>query len=210
MEPKWFAWGKALQVIAQNGLAYSTNAFDIQRFEEVRRIASEILASYGAVQPEMLEELFAGEKGYATPKVDVRGAIIQEDKILLVREYLDGGRWTLPGGWADVTDSPSEAVIREIGEEAGYAARAIKLAAVYDRNRHGHPYFYFSIYKMFFLCEITGSYQASTDQANIETGEAGFFSEDALPELSVGRVTPEEIHMLFRHHRQPSLPTEFD
>lgn len=207
MENKWMKWGRALQVIAQNGLAYSTNVFDIERFEAVRKIAAEILADHASMEAGQVEDVFALEKGYATPKVDVRGAVFQDDRILLVRENLDGGRWTLPGGWADVTDSPSEAVAREIVEEAGYETRVAKLAAVYDRSRHGHPQYYFSIYKLFFICEITGGAPAAE---TIETGGAAFFPEDDLPELSLGRVTPEEIHTLFRHYRRPDLPTEFD
>lgn len=205
-DPKWLEWGRALQTIAQNGLAYSKNPFDIERFEQVRQIAVEILATYSQVDAKPLAGLFDGEAGYATPKIDVRGAVIQDNKILLVRELMDQGRWTLPGGWADVSDAPSEAVIREIHEESGYEARPVKLAAVYDRRRHGHPAFYFTIYKLFFLCTLTGG----APTTSIETGGASFFAEDDLPELSIGRVTPDEIHMIFKHYRNPDLPTEFD
>lgn len=206
MEPQWLEWARALQSLAQNGLTYSKNPFDIERFEQVRSIAAEILAAHSELDSTILKELFTQESGYATPKVDVRGAVFRDNRVLLVQELLDQGRWTLPGGWADPTDSPSEAVVREIQEESGYEARAIKLAAVYDRNRRGHPVYYWSIYKMFFLCEITGGAPAKS----IETGEVGFFTEDDLPELSIGRVTPEEIHMLFNHYRNRDLPTEFD
>ncbi len=132
--------------------------------------------------------------------------MFQDGRILLVQELLDNGRWTLPGGWADVTDTPRQAVEREIVEETGYQARAVKLAAVYDRATRGHPPMYFSVYKLFFLCEITGGAPASS----IETGGIKFFAEDDLPELSLGRVTPQEIHMLFEHQRTPGLTTEFD
>ena len=206
MLPKWLEWGRALQALAQNGLAYSDNPFDIERFEAIRRISAEILASYSGMEAPRLEQLFNGEEGYATPKVDVRGAVFNEDAILLVRENMDGGRWTLPGGWADVGDTPSEAVLREIREEAGFEARVLKLAAVYDRNRRGHPAFYFSIYKLFFVCEIIGG----APSTSLETSEVDFFKEDNLPELSIARVTPAEIHTLFSHHRNPSLPTEYD
>jgi ADP-ribose pyrophosphatase YjhB (NUDIX family) len=206
MPPKWLEWVQALQTIAQNGLAYSKDPFDIQRFEAIRALSAEILATYTSVEPGPLLKLFTGEEGYATPKVDVRGAAFKENKILLVEELLDNRRWTLPGGWADVTDTPGQAVTREIWEESGYQARAVKLAAVYDRNSRGHPPMYYSCYKLFFLCEITGGAPAQS----IETGGAGFFDEDHLPELSISRVTPQEIHMLFEHYRHPELPTEFD
>ena len=204
--PKWLDWAQALQAIAQNGIAYSRNPFDVDRFKQVRQIAVDILASYSEVGEESLADLFDGESGYATPKIDTRGALFDHDQILLVRELMDNGRWTLPGGWADVSDSPSEAVEREVREETGYQARAVNLAAVYDRRLHGHPPFYFTIYKLFFICTITGGEPTTS----IETGGSAFFSEDHLPELSIGRVTPEEIHMLFRHYHDPGLATEFD
>lgn len=206
MLPKWLEWGRALQTIAQNGLAYAQNPFDIERYQAMRALSAEILATYSGMEPGPLLDLFSSEKGYATPKVDVRGAVIQDNKILMVKELLDHGRWTLPGGWADVTDTPRQAVEREIREESGFEAQAVKLAMVYDRTTRGHPPMYFSCYKFFFLCEITGGAAAES----IETGGVAFFGEDELPELSLGRVTPQEIHALFTHHRQPELPTEFD
>jgi ADP-ribose pyrophosphatase YjhB (NUDIX family) len=206
MEPKWLEWGQALQSIAQNGLAYSKNPYDLERFAAIRALASEILAAYTGMEAGPLLDLFAHEEGYATPKVDVRGALFQNNSILLVQEIQDNRRWTLPGGWADVTDTPSQAVLREIREESGYEARAVKLAALYDRSTRGHPPMYFSVYKLFFLCEITGGAPATS----METGGVEFFREDALPALSLGRVTPQEIHMLFEHYRHPELPTEFD
>lgn len=206
MEHRWLEWGRSLQMIAQNGLAYSKNPFDIERFEAVRQIAVEILAAHSGEEAAHLLDLFKQEEGYATPKIDVRGAVFRDNRILLVRELLDQGRWTLPGGWADAGDTPSGAVLREIREESGFEARTLKLAMVYDRDRHNHPRFYFSIYKLFFICEITGGAPALSN----ETGGVDFFSEDAIPELSIGRVTPEEIHTLFHHYRNPHIPTEFD
>lgn len=205
-EPKWLAWGRELQAIAQNGLSFSKNPFDIERFKAVRDLAADILTSYSNTEPETIADIFSQDEGYATPKVDVRGAVFIDGKILLVRELADGGRWTLPGGYADVTDTPAEAVTREIREESGYESRAVKLVAVYDRNKRGHPPYIFSIYKLFFLCEMTGGAPAQS----IETGGVGFFAEDQLPELSLGRVTPAEIHTLFMHLRHPDLQTEFD
>lgn len=206
LEPKWLRWGREIQSIAQSGLAYCQNPYDIERYEAMRHLAAEMLASQTVGDPAVIEDLFKHETGYATPKVDVRGALFRSDKILLVREIIDEGRWTLPGGWADVSDSPSEAILREIREETGFEARTLKLAAVYDRNRRGHPYLYFSIYKFFFLCEIIGGAPIES----FETGGVDFFSVDQLPELSLSRVTPQEIQMLFEHLKHPELPTEFD
>jgi ADP-ribose pyrophosphatase YjhB (NUDIX family) len=205
-EPKWLEWGRKLQSIAQNGLAYCKNPYDIERYEAMRALAAEILADHTQQNPAVLEKLFAAETGYATPKVDVRGAVFKNDRILLVRELADEGRWTLPGGWADITDTPSEAVEREIREESGYEAHAIKLAAVYDRTRRGHPFAYFSTYKLFFVCELTGGAPA----LSLETGGSEFFAADQLPELSLSRVLPAEIQTVFKHHYYPELPTEYD
>ncbi|MEH1946271.1 MAG: NUDIX hydrolase [Nostoc sp.] len=205
MQPKWLEWAQNLQAIAQNGLAYSEGPFDIERYQQLRAIATEIMASYSNVEHSYILDLFSRELGYATPKVDVRGAIFRDDTILLVKERVDGC-WTLPGGWADVGESASEAVVKEVYEESGYQARAIKLLAVYDRNKQGHPPLPFYVYKLFFHCELIGGSPSSS----IETEEVGFFPEGALPELSLGRVTPAQINRLFQHYRQPNLPTDFD
>lgn len=205
MQPKWLEWAQNLQAIAQNGLTYSDGVYDIERYKQLRAIATEIMASYSNVEHTYVFDLFNREVGYATPKVDVRGAIFRDDTILLVKERVDGC-WTLPGGWADVGESPSEAVVKEIYEESGYQARAIKLLAVYDRNKQGHPPLAFYVYKLFFHCELIGGSPSSS----IETEEVGFFPEGALPELSLGRVTPAQINRLFQHYRQPDLPTDFD
>jgi ADP-ribose pyrophosphatase YjhB (NUDIX family) len=207
MEPRWLQWSRQLQALSQTGLAFSKDRFDIERFKEIRRLAAEMMAAHCAVDAERIEALFAGQTGYATPKVDVRGAAFREGRILLVRETSDEGRWTLPGGWADVNESPGECVVREVREEAGFDTAVQKLAAVYDRARHPHrPPYPFHIYKMFFLCEIIGG-SAST---SLETSGVGFFAEDELPELSTSRVLAFQIHRMFEHRRDPALPTDFD
>ncbi|PHJ58621.1 ADP-ribose pyrophosphatase [Nostoc linckia z18] len=205
MEPKWLEWSQKLQAIAQNGLTYSEGVYDIERYKQLRAVATEIMATYSNVEHSYLLDLFSGEVGYATPKVDVRGAIFRDDTILLVKERADG-LWTLPGGWADVGESPSEVVVKEVYEESGYQTRATKLLAVYDRDKQGHPPFPFYVYKLFFKCELIGGSPSSS----IETEAVDFFPEDALPELSIGRVTPTQIARLFQHYRQPDLPTDFD
>jgi ADP-ribose pyrophosphatase YjhB (NUDIX family) len=151
-------------------------------------------------------EIFKREAGYATPKVDVRGVVFQSDTILLVKEVADGG-WTLPGGWADVNESPKESVVREIREESGYETKPLKLLAIYDRSKHAHvPAFPFHVYKLFILCDLIGG--AST--TSVETSDVEFFAEHELPNLSLSRVTPSQIRRFFEHHRKPNLPTDFD
>jgi ADP-ribose pyrophosphatase YjhB (NUDIX family) len=201
-------WVKRLQAIAQTGLAYAKDHYDIERYRSVRQIAAEMLAgSSSGVSPTRLIDLFARDVGYATPKVDVRAAVFSNEGLLLVRERSDGA-WTLPGGWADVGDSPSIAAVREVKEESGYHVVARKLAAVYDRDheRHGHPPIPYHVYKLFFLCEIIGG----SAKASIETDAVSFFSEHSIPPLSRERVTPGQISHLFDHHRHPEWPTSFD
>jgi ADP-ribose pyrophosphatase YjhB (NUDIX family) len=205
MISKWLDWAQRLQAIAQNGLHYARDPFDVERYEAVREIAAEMAAAFSDADVDAMRALFAGEKGHATPKSDVRAAVFRDDAILLVRERSEG-LWTLPGGWADIGESPGEAVAREVFEESGYRVRAVKLLAVYDRNKHPHLPFPFHTYKLFFLCELTGGEPAHS----VETDGVGFFREDALPELSAMRVTPGQLARFFRHHRHPDWPTDFD
>ncbi len=205
MNPTWLEWTQRLQAIAQTGLTYAADQYDIERYEQIRAIAAEIAASYSDAGFERISGLFAEQAGYATPKIDVRGAVFRDDMILLVKERSDGG-WTLPGGWADVGDAAGAAVVREIAEESGYLTRAVKLLALYDRNKHGHPPYPFHAYKLFFLCELIGGAAATSG----ETDAVEFFREDALPELSLTRVMPSQIARLFAHYRHPEWPTDFD
>ena len=205
MDPQWLDWAKRLQAIAQDGIAYCQNPFDIERFHQVRQLAVEIMAAKTGLHQEQARSLFACEEGYATPKVDVRAVVFRDDAILLVKERRDG-LWTLPGGWADVGDSPSRAVEREVLEESGYLARAVKLLALYDRNRHPHPPHPQHIYKLFFLCDLLGG----EPRESIETAGVGFFRLDELPPLSLTRVLPEQIARFFAQREQLDRPTEFD
>jgi ADP-ribose pyrophosphatase YjhB (NUDIX family) len=207
--PLWLAWAREIQAIAQSGLAFTENGYDRERYEALRALAARIVAGYSDAEPAGIEALFAGQAGYATPKVDVRGAAFNAaGELLLVREVADGGRWTLPGGWADVNLTASENVIKEVIEESGFNVRVRKLAAVLDRDRQGHhPPLAFSTYKMFFICDIIGGAAATS----LETSEAAFFAERALPgDLSQGRVLPGQLRRMFEHYRSPGLPTDFD
>jgi ADP-ribose pyrophosphatase YjhB (NUDIX family) len=212
-EPQWLEWARQLQFHAQSGLTYAENPYDIARYRAIQTIAAEIMASQAGADPQLVRDLFAGQAGYATPKLDTRGVVYGaaartdsgSDTILLVKERSDG-LWTLPGGWADVGDTPSAAVEREIYEESGYKARAVKLLMVYDRDRHGHPPHPFHIWKLFIRCELVGGAPSET----LETDGVAFFREDELPALSLTRNTPAEIHRLFEHHRHPDWPTDFD
>jgi ADP-ribose pyrophosphatase YjhB (NUDIX family) len=167
-----------------------------------------ILAAHTATTAERIEALFASEQGYATPKVDVRAAVFDPaGRILLVREVQDGGRWTMPGGWVDVNQTPAECVVREVAEESGYVARIVKLAAVWDRARQGHPPSPFSIVKLMFVCALAGG----APSTSLETSGTGWFAEDALPaDLSRGRTLPHQLARMFAHWRQPELATDYE
>jgi ADP-ribose pyrophosphatase YjhB (NUDIX family) len=197
---------RELVAISQIGLTFATDKFDRERYVRVREIVEEMLRVPQSANPGFDPGVVLGsEKGYATPKVDVRGAAFRDERILMVRERSDG-LWTLPGGWADVNQSPSEAVVKEIREESGFEAKAVKVAALFDRRKHPHGSQFHHQYKIFFLCELTGG----SPTISIETDAVDFFAEDALPPLSVQRVTADQIRLMFRHHREPTLPTDFD
>jgi ADP-ribose pyrophosphatase YjhB (NUDIX family) len=200
-------WARKVQAIAQNGLEFTKDPFDRDRFEQLQQLVTTILTSELEVTPGQLKGLWRGDEGYATPKVDVRGGVFDQAGVLLVRERSDG-KWTLPGGWVDVGDAPSFAVEREIREESGYLAKAVKLAALFDKNNpaHGHPPGILHIYKLFFLCELTGG----TATISNETDAVDFFPVDSLPPLSTGRATQSEIERLYQHHLNRGLPTDFD
>jgi len=204
--PQWLEWARRLQAIAQIGIEYCKDPYDLQRYEEIRRLAAEIAAN-GAGLPDgkTLAELFKNELGYATPKIDIRTAVFDGDRLLLVREREDG-LWTLPGGWADVGESPSLAAVREVKEESGYEIVIRKLAAVYDRDKHEHPPMAYHVYKLFFVGEVRGG----KAEHSIETSGVEFFVEDDLPPLSIKRVTAAQLKHMFDHHRNPEWATSYD
>ncbi len=194
-----------LRAIGQIGLTYGENQFDLDRYATLKALCEELFKQLSGVDSDSLLKAIGEEKGYTTPKVDVRGMVFRDDKILLVKERSDS-KWTVPGGWADVGDSPAEAVIREIREESGYEAAVKKLLAVYDRDKQDHPPMAFHVYKIFFLCELTGG----EAKPSIETESVGFFSVNELPDLSVSRVTKRQILRFYDHHLNPALPSEWD
>jgi ADP-ribose pyrophosphatase YjhB (NUDIX family) len=204
-DPQWLLWSRRLQAIAQDGLTYTRDGYDLGRYEQLRELAAEILAAHSTGTLEEARDLLALETGPATPKVDVRAAAFREGRILLVKEPGDEG-WSLPGGWADVGESPSEAAARETLEESGYRVRPVRLLAAYDRHRHGHPPIPYYVYKLVFLCEILDEVPSS----NVDTDEVRFFTEKKLPELSISRVTRPQVSRFFEQHRDPDLPTDFD
>ncbi len=198
-------WARKVRAIAQNGLLFSKDAFDRERYEKLQALTDSLVADELGLPLDEVKGLWRYDPGYVTPKVDVRGAIFKDDRIMLVRERSDG-KWSLPGGWVDINDSPSEAIEREIFEESGFRARAVKLAALFDRQRHPHPPSMYHIYKLLFLCELTGG-EATVSH---ETDAVEFFLLSALPELSPGRITRSQIERMFDHHRNRALPTDFD
>lgn len=196
---------RRLYALSQTGLHFTREEYDRERYRELADIAGQLLANESSHTSEQLRATWFVEDGYATPKLDARGAIFRDDRVLLVRETTDG-MWTLPGGWADVNDSPSYAVEKEVEQESGFTAKAVKLAALYDRNKHEHPPTLFHAWKAFFICEITGGAPRHSN----ETDGVEFFALDQLPPLSTGRSTAAQIRRMYVHHLQRDLPTEFD
>jgi ADP-ribose pyrophosphatase YjhB (NUDIX family) len=198
--------GIRLSALAQDGLTFAAGDYDLDRYQQVGRLAAELLAALSGRPADELAVELGRDSGYATPKVDVRGAIFDE-RVLLMREKTDG-RWSLPGGWADPGDAPSAAVTREVLEETGYQSSVVKLIACWDRDVQGNlPPLPVHVYKLFFLCRSDGAVQPP---AALETLEVGWFGTGELPELSLGRVNHRQLERALAHHRDPSLPTEFD
>ncbi|MCJ8009143.1 NUDIX hydrolase [Lederbergia wuyishanensis] len=198
MNYQWLDWAKRIQALAQAGLEFSKDIYDIERFEELRTISAEIMAVHTNLEIDIIEDLFTNETGYQTPKVDIRGVVFRNEKILMVKENYDD-KWSLPGGFCDIGFSPKENIIKEIKEESGFDVRAERLLALLDSNLHPHPPQPYHYYKIFILCEIIGG------EANIgiETNDVQFFSENHLPPLSLNRNTESQIKMLFEFLRDP-------
>lgn len=191
---KWLDLAQELQFLAQGGLAYTKDKFDKERFERIRDMSAEMISLQSDLPVETVKDLFCNETGFQTPKIDSRGAVFKDDQILLVQE--SDGRWSIPGGWVDVNCSVKENTIRELQEEAGIEAKAIKVIAIQDRNLHNSPRYVYGITKIFIECEyISGDFVK-----NIETIDSGYFSLDSLPELATEKVNEEQIKMCFAAH----------
>ena len=204
-EDKIINWATELQSLSQTAIFYCKDKFDKERFQRVREISAEMIASKTDLSLDKVKDLFCGDEGYQTPKIDTRGAIFKDDKVLLVREY--DGRWTLPGGWCEFNLSPAENVVKEVKEEAGLDVIPEKLVAVHDRNRRNADTYLFGVAKFFFLCKVTGG----EFTANIETTESGYFAEDELPtSLADEKCTAEQIKLCFKAHRADFWETVFD
>jgi ADP-ribose pyrophosphatase YjhB (NUDIX family) len=205
MNTKWLEWASKLQSIAQAGLTYSKERYDLDRYEQIRALSVEIMHEYTGIPHTRIRELFAGETGYQTPKVDIRSAVIKDDKILLVKEKIDG-TWSLPGGWADVNTTVSESAVRECLEEAGAVVTPKRIIAIQLANKHNNPLFLYTIYKIFIECELI----ENNFKENTETLEAGFFALNHLPELSTERNTLDQVIMCVESKKHKIFETVFD
>ncbi len=200
----WLKWATDIQGIAQNGLTYAKDPFDIERYHALQDIASEMIAHQSHHKHTTIKTLFEKERWHATPKLDVRGAIFKQDEVLLVEE-LDGD-WSLPGGWCDVNHSPGDAVVKEILEETGFESKIIKLTGMLDKLKHEHPPQLPHACKCFFLCEITGG----EAKPSLETTQVQFFKLSDLPNISLHRVTAAQINRCYEHYLNLDLPTDYD
>lgn len=201
------ATARELAAMAQTGAHFTQDRYDQERYQRLAEIAAELAASCSNLSSDTVYSWAKAEFGYATPKVDVRAFITDQDRVLLAREDADDGRWTLPGGWADVNEPPSASLVREVEEETGYQVKPLRLLALFDREKQGHrPPFPYHVYKIFFHCEITGGAARKT----VESSESAFFTKDALPELSLSRVLPHQIHDFFRAIHSGRVEADFD
>jgi ADP-ribose pyrophosphatase YjhB (NUDIX family) len=203
--PNWLHVARELQSLAQTGLAFTTGEYDMQRYSRLMEIAAEISAVHSGLPQEQLLDSFLRQPGYATPKIDVRGAVVRDEKILLVQEKADG-RWCMPGGWADVGESPSATVVREVLEESGLTVVPRKIVGLYDANRSGSPLEFYHAYKVVFLCEISSGSPRPSD----ETLAVDFFSFGGLPPLSSPRTDVRHLLEIQEHLSDRGRPAAFD
>jgi ADP-ribose pyrophosphatase YjhB (NUDIX family) len=199
-----------LQALAQAGLAYATDRYDLERYQEIRSISARLLQELTEEPLEKIIRVFASEDGYQTPKVDVRAVLFREGpEILLIKEKVDNGRWTLPGGWADVGYTPFEIAAKETYEETGLVVKPVRLLALFDKRKHPHPPQPWYVYKAFIQCEVQGG---SLIQDTAETTGARWFRQDELPylDLSTDRTTESQLETIFRFASDPGSPTVCD
>ena len=205
MNDKWLDFAIRIQSIAQAGLLYGKDQYDKERYEELRKIAAEMISEKTDISVEKVYDLFCNETGYQTPKVDTRAAVFMDDKILLVHE--NNGTWSLPGGWCDVDQSIASNTEKEVKEEAGFTVKAEKLIAVQDWRKHNVTNYAYGVVKAFVMCR----YESGNFEENIETTEIAFFGKDELPDhLAVEKCTREQILMCFEAYENPEMPTLFD
>jgi ADP-ribose pyrophosphatase YjhB (NUDIX family) len=205
MKNKWLEWATRLQSIAQAGLTFGENQYDLDRYQQIRNLSVEIMQEHTDVSFEKIRDLFASETGYQTPKVDIRASVFKDDMILMVKEKIDG-RWSLPGGWADVNTSVSESAVRECLEEAGAKVRPKRIIAIHLANRHCEFIYPYTIYKVIVECELI----ENNFKTNTETLEAGFFPFDSLPPLSTERNSRSQIELCFEAKKHKVFEANFD
>ena len=202
---KWLKWAMEIQSLAQSGLAYTDNVYDIERYERLREISAEMLAEKTDLNIEKVKNLFCNETGYQTPKIDTRAVIFKDHKILLVHE--NNNTWSLPGGWCDVLESVKSNTIKEVKEETGLDVDAIKVIAIQDRNKHNKPIYAYSVCKVFILCDVMGG----EFKKNIETTEIKYFSLSEIPNnLAEEKTNKEQIEMCFNAYNNKNWQTQFD
>ena len=196
---------REIQQLSQTGFAFAVTDYEKQRYKRLTEITTEIVEHHTSLEKETVEKVMMKQPGYATPKIDVRAAVLKDDKILLVQEISDE-RWAMPGGWADVGDIPSEVAIRETKEESGYDVKPVKVIGVYDANRLGGQLEFFHAFKIVFLCELMGGEAATSD----ETQAVGFFNFDDLPPLSRNRTNDNHIKEILANLKNPQKSTYCD
>lgn len=202
---KWLKWAIEIQSLAQTGLEYTDNVYDIERYERLREISAEMLAEKADLSIEKVKNLFCNETGYQTPKIDTRAAVFKDNKILLTHE--NNGTWSLPGGWCDVLESVKSNTIKEVKEETGLDVEAIKVIAIQDRNKHNKPIYAYGVCKVFILCDIIGG----EFKKNIETIEIKYFSQNEIPNnLAEEKTNKEQIEMCFKAYNDKNWQTQFD
>ena len=202
---KWLKWAMEIQSLAQTGLSYTDNVYDIERYERLREISAEMLAEKSNINLDKVKDLFCNETGYQTPKIDTRAVIFKDNKLLLTHE--NNGTWALPGGWCDVLESVGSNTKKEVKEETGLDVETVKIISIQDRNKHNKPIYAYGVCKIFVLCNVIGGEFTE----NIETTEIKYFSLDEIPDnLAEEKSNIEQIRMCFKAIKDENWQTQFD
>ncbi len=205
MNDMWIEYAIRIQSIAQAGLQYGKDKYDRERYEELRKISAEMISAKTDIPTDKVRNLFCGETGYQTPKIDTRAAVFIDGKIVLVHE--NNGTWSLPGGWCDVDQSIASNTEKEVLEETGFSVRAERLIAVHDWRKHNVINYAYGVIKTFMLCR----YESGSFESNIETTEIKLFGREEIPEnLAAEKTSKEQIMMCFDFYENPEQPAVFD
>ncbi len=205
MREKGLQWAMELQSLAQAGLTYGKDPYDLERYRRIREISAEMVAEGSGLPLERVQDCSAAKPAIPPQSWTPGPPCSGKERFCWCRKTTGCG--LCPGGWCDVLQSVGENAVKETREEAGLEVAAESIIAVQDRARHNRPDYAYGVCKVFVLCRALGG----SFRENIETVRSDYFPEDALPPLSEAKNTPEQVRMCFAAYRAgDAWKTQFD